>query len=62
MPHDRDDRSEEVPVADAVEQGQESGPEPYVLPDQTDVPMEANAPDWQEQLQEVADDDREEYR
>lgn len=61
MPYNRDDISDEVPVADAAEQDQEFAPTP-VVPDQADVPMEANAPDWQEQLYEVADDDRDEYR
>jgi len=58
---DRDNVFDEVPVADAVEQDQEFAPEPRV-PDQPGVPIEANAPDWQEQLQEVGDDEREEYR
>ncbi len=59
----RDDVSDEVPIADAVEQDQESVPEPRQIPDPTDIPIEANAPDWQEQLQEVVgEDDRDEYR
>ena len=57
--------SDETPVADAVEQEQETAPEP-ANPAHADVPveapMEANALDWQEQLQEVVDDDRDEYR
>jgi hypothetical protein len=57
--------SDETPVADAVEQDQETAQEPASV-EHADVPleapMEANAPDWQEQLQEVVEDDRDEYR
>ncbi len=60
---DRHDISDEVPVADAVEQNQEFAPQPAPVPEPTGVPIEANATDWQEQLQEVAgEDDRDEYR
>lgn len=60
--HDRN-HSDETPVADAVEQDQAITPEPATV-ELADAPIEANSPDWQEQLQEVAaeDDDREEYR
>jgi hypothetical protein len=59
---DRDNLFDEIPVADAVEQEQEITPEP-AAETPSDVPMEANASDWQEQLQEVAgEDDRDEYR
>lgn len=59
---DRDNLSDEIPVADAVEQEQETAPEPTALAS-ADVPMEANTSDWQEQLQEVVgEDDRDEYR
>jgi hypothetical protein len=51
--------TDETPVADAVEQ--ETAPEPPTV-EHAEVPMEANAPDWQEQLQEVVEDDRDEYR
>jgi hypothetical protein len=56
---DETDVADEVPVADAVEQGQETAPEPG-LPDRAEPPIEANTPDWQEQGQEIvgADDDR----
>jgi hypothetical protein len=64
--HDRDNISDETPIADAVEQEQETTPEPAPL-DQASGPVEppidANTPDWQEQWQEVSDaDDRDEYR
>lgn len=59
---DRENLSDEVPVADAFEQEQETAPEP-TPPEAVEVPMEANAPDWQEQLQEVVgEDDWDEYR
>jgi hypothetical protein len=61
---DRDKISDDIPVADAVAQEQETAPAP-TAPEQPDLPMEADARDWQEQLQEVVgidDDDREEYR
>ncbi|BBZ10207.1 hypothetical protein [Mycobacterium branderi] len=58
----RDPLSDEVPVADAVEQEQETTPEPEV-PEVEIPPIETNASDWQEQRQEVADeDDRDFYR
>jgi hypothetical protein len=56
--HGRDNMSDEISVADAVEQDQETAPEP-TPPREDNPPMEANTPDWQEQLQEVVDDDRE---
>jgi hypothetical protein len=62
---DRDNISDEIPIADAVEQEQETTPvEPSVDPVDLPVepPMEANTGDWCEQRQEVADDDRDEYR
>ncbi len=57
----RDNMSGEIPIVDAVEQDQETAPEP-TPPREDNPPMEADTPDWQEQLQEVVDDDREEYR
>ncbi|OHU93296.1 hypothetical protein [Mycobacterium talmoniae] len=54
---------DEIPVADAVEQDQETTPDPSP-PSRPDPPMEADAPDWQEQLQEVVgveDDGRDDY-
>jgi hypothetical protein len=55
--------SDETPIADAVEQEQETTLEPTVF-DRDLPPIEANASDWQEQHREVVgvDDDREEYR
>ena len=66
--HDRDNISDETPIADAVEQEQEARPgpaSPHQANPPAEPPMDANAPDWQEQWQEVADadsDDRDEYR
>jgi hypothetical protein len=56
--------SDEIPVADAVEQSQETAPEPLDGVDRpTEAPMEAATPDWQEQSQEVVgEDDRDMYR
>ncbi|HZU46980.1 MAG TPA: hypothetical protein VFA16_06980 [Mycobacterium sp.] len=57
--------SDETPIADAVEQEQETAPEPASVEHAdvpVEVPMEANAPDWQDQLHEVVEDDRDEYR
>lgn len=45
--HDRDNLSDEVPVADALEQGQETAPVP-AAPNRADLPLEANTPDWQD--------------
>jgi hypothetical protein len=62
--HDRDNMSDEIPVADALEQDRETAPVPAAL-DDGDLPMEANTPDWREQRQEIVgidDDDRDEYR
>jgi hypothetical protein len=59
--HNRDRFSDETPIADAVEQEQETTPEP-AAPDLEIPPVEANASDWQEQHQEVPDDDWDEYR
>jgi hypothetical protein len=65
---DRDNISDETPIADAVEQEQETRPGPASLHQadrSVEPPMDANTPDWQEQWQEVSDadsDDREEYR
>jgi hypothetical protein len=63
---DRDNISDETPIADAVEQEQETTPEPASLDQRTrpvEPPIDANTPDWQEQWQEVSDaDDRDEYR
>ena len=60
--YDRDNLSDEIPVADAVEQEQETTAEP-TTPEPADVPMEANTPDWQEQLREVVgEDDWDDYR
>jgi hypothetical protein len=72
--HDHDnisdisDISDETPIADAVEQEQEAIPGPASLHHtnpSVEPPLDANAPDWQEQRQEVSDadsDDRDEYR
>jgi hypothetical protein len=62
---ERENISDETPIADAVEQEQETTPaepsvDPVDLP--AEPPMEANPPDWREQRQEVADDDRDDYR
>jgi hypothetical protein len=61
--HDRDSFSDETPVADAVEQEQETTFEPTTSGREI-PPIEADASDWQEQHQEIvgADDDRDEYR
>lgn len=51
---DRDRMSDEIPVADAVEEDLS-----------VEAPMEAATPDWHEQRQEVVgadEDDRDEYR
>lgn len=60
---DRDNLSDEIPVADAVEQNQETTVEPGT-PERDMPPPETDASDWQEQRQEIvgADDDRDEYR
>ncbi|MBO0863709.1 MAG: hypothetical protein J2P16_01380 [Mycobacterium sp.] len=63
---DRDRMSDEIPVADAVEQEQETAPEPLDPVDlPVEAPMEAATPDWHEQWQDVVGDDedgRDEYR
>ena len=59
--YDREELPDDIPVADAVEQNQATVPEPPSV-DALDAPIEANPPDWQEQLQEVGDDDLDEYR
>jgi hypothetical protein len=60
--YDRDDLPDDVPIADALEQEQETVPEPPAF-DQLDVPIEADPSDWQEQIQEVGDEDEfDEYR
>lgn len=54
---------DEVPVADAVEQRQQTVPEPDAL-SQENPPIETSTPDWQEQHQEVTDvddDGRDDY-
>lgn len=54
---------DEVPVADAVEQRQQTVPEPDA-PSQENPPIETSTPDWQEQRQEVTDvddDGRDDY-
>jgi hypothetical protein len=60
---DRDDISDEIPAADAVEQAQETTAMP-AAPGRETPPIEANTSDWQEQHQEIVgvDDDREAYR
>lgn len=60
---DRDHFSDETPIADAVEQEQETTLEPTAA-DREIPPVEADVSDWQEQHQEIvgADDDREDYR
>lgn len=52
--------SDEIPIADAVEQQRETAP---VVPDEEvsaeapgDVPLEASDADWQEQHEEIIDD------
>lgn len=55
--------SDEVPIADALEQQQDAVPlaaddEAPAAPD-ADVPLEASDADWQEQLEEVIDDPEE---
>jgi hypothetical protein len=63
MMQDRDRISDEVPVADAVEQAQETADVPPAPgPNSDSPPVEANVSDWQEQHQEVVGDDRDEYR
>jgi hypothetical protein len=62
---DRNSISDETPIPDAVEQEQETTPEPVSLEQSggpVEPPIDANTPDWQEQWQEVSDDDRDEYR
>ena len=61
--HDCDGFFDETPVADAVEQEQQTTLE-STTSDQEAPPAEADVSDWQEQHQEIvgADDDREEYR
>lgn len=60
---DRDPMSDEIPLADAVEQAQETAAEPLDqvnLPDE--APMEVPTPDWREQCRDVVGaDDRDEY-
>jgi hypothetical protein len=60
---DRDSFSDEIPVADAIEQEREATFEPTAS-DREIPPVDADAYDWQEQCQEIvgADDDRDEYR
>jgi hypothetical protein len=43
--HGRDNMSDEIPVADAVEQDQETAPEPTPTCGDN-PPMQANTPDW----------------
>ena len=59
---DRDSFSDETPVADAIEQDQDTALE-SVASDRDAPPVEADASDWQEQNQEIvgADNDRDEY-
>jgi hypothetical protein len=61
--HFSDRFSDEIPIADAVEQEQDTTLEPTDA-EQEMPPVETDASDWQEQHQEIvgADDDREEYR
>jgi hypothetical protein len=60
---DRDSFSDETPVADAIEQDQDTALEP-VASDREAPPVEADASDWQEQHQDIvgADNDHDEYR
>jgi hypothetical protein len=58
---DRNRLSDETPIADAIEQEQETAPEPTAA-DLDIPPVETDASDWHEQHQEIADDDRDEYR
>jgi hypothetical protein len=64
MPRD-DARSDEVPVADAVEQHQDTtGPVPdeeVSVEAPSDVPLETTDQDWQEQQADVADAEEDEY-
>ena len=59
---DRNSFSDETPVADAIEQDQDTALEP-VASDREPPPVEADASDWQEQHQEIVgtDNDRDEY-
>lgn len=59
---DRNSFSDETPVADAIEQDQDTALEP-VVSDREAPPVEADASDWHEQHQEIvgADNDRDEY-
>ncbi|MCV7257951.1 hypothetical protein [Mycobacterium shimoidei] len=61
---DPDKLSDEIPVADAVEQDQETSLEPPAPERDVPPPAEADAFDWHEQRQEIvgADDDRDDYR
>jgi hypothetical protein len=60
---DRDSFSDETPVADAIEQDQDTALEPTAS-DREVPPKEADTSDWQEQHQDIvgADNDRDEYR
>jgi hypothetical protein len=64
--HDRDRRSDEVRVADAVEQAQHTAPEPADALDRpAETPIEVPPADWHEQHRDVGgadEDDRDEYR
>ncbi|MGH3971128.1 MAG: hypothetical protein ACRDTV_24220 [Mycobacterium sp.] len=64
--HEPENISDEIPLADAVEQEQETAAEPRDPVDlPVEAPMEAATPDWHEQRQEVVGDDedeRDEYR
>ncbi len=55
--------SDEIPIADAVEQQQEAiAPVPdeeAAVEPPSDAPLEASEADWQEQLEEVVDDTEE---
>lgn len=62
---DRDltfDVSDEVPVADAVEQAQETAARPTPPPRPEAPPVEADASDWHEQRQEIVGAYDDEYR
>jgi hypothetical protein len=61
--HDRDSYSDETPIADAVEQEQETRRQSTAF-DRATPPVEADASDWYEQHQEIvgADEDRDDYR
>ncbi|MGY4710234.1 hypothetical protein ACXDF8_11870 [Mycolicibacterium sp. CBM1] len=61
---DTDSFPDDVPIADAVEQLRPASEpvEPDIVVGPSDVPLESNESDWQEQLQVVEDPDPDEIR